>query len=126
MKRFTVLLALVALFSLGGEVRAQEAGSQDVRQELRTLVAEESPADADRAEIADFLQREDVEQAAAERGIDLERVRAGVRTLDAGEAGTLAEKVRDVDAALAGGDTLVITTTTIIIILLILLIIAVA
>lgn len=126
MRRFTVLLALAALFSLGAEARAQEAGSQDVRQELRTLVAEESPADADRAEIADFLKREDVQQAAAEQGIDLEHLEAGVRTLDAGEAGTLAEKIQDVDAALAGGDTLVITTTTIVIILLILLIIAVA
>ncbi len=126
MKRFTMLFALVALFSLGAEAQAQEAGSQDVRQELRTLVTEESPADADRAEIADFLGREDVERAAAERGIDLEQVKAGVRTLDAGEAGALAQKVRDAEAALAGGDTFVITSTTIIIILLVLILIAVA
>ena len=126
MKRFAALLAVAALFALGAEAEAQQPGDEEVRDELRTMVTETGHADADRAEIADFLEREDVREAAARRGIDLERVKAGVETLGAGQAGALAKRVQDAEAALAGGDTLVITSTTIIIILLVLLIIAVA
>jgi hypothetical protein len=126
MRRFAAVLAFATLVTLGTEARAQEAGDHPVEQELRGMVIDGDAATADRADIADFLEREDVQEAAAERGIDLERVKDGVRTLDAGEAASLAQRVQDVEERLAGGDTFVITSTTIIIILLVLILISVA
>lgn len=123
MKRFTVLLALIATFGLATGVQAQQAQDREVRQELRALVAEDDGGEADRAVVAEFLERDDVKQVAAERGIDLERLDDAVRTLDAREAATLAQHVQNVKAQLAGGDTLVISATTVIIILLILILI---
>jgi len=98
-----------------------------VETELRTLVSEhETDAGADRAAIADFLDRDEVSQAARTGGIDLERVRAAVPALGADDAEKVAERVQDVEQQLAGGDTFVISTTTIIIALLVVILIVVA
>lgn len=123
MKRFTLVFALIATFGLATGLGAQQAQEQEVRQELRSMVTGGDEARADRAVVEDFLERDDVKQVAAERGIDLERLDDAVRTLDPDEAATLAQHVQNAKAQLAGGDTLVITTTTIIIILLILILI---
>ena len=124
MKRFTVALALIAAFGLATGVEAQDADA-DVRAELQTMVAEDGSGQADRAAVADFLEREDVQQVAAENGISMERLEGAVETLDGEQAATLAERVREVQAQLAGGDTLVISATTLIIVLLVLILIQV-
>ena len=123
--RFTVLLALAATLTFTSGLQAQDAQDTDVRTELRTMVTEEGQAADDRAEILEFLERDDVEQVATEKGLDLERAKDGARTLGSDQAADLARKVVDAEAALAGGDTVVITTTTIIIILLILILLSV-
>ena len=125
--RFTVLLALAATFTLSSGLEAQEATDTDVRQELRTMVAEDERTD-DRAVILEFLEREDVQQVASEGGVDLEQAKRGVQTLGDGAAADLARQVLDADTEpgqLAGGDTIVITTTTVIIVLLILILLSV-
>lgn len=126
MNRLTAILALAATFAVAPGLQAQEVQDDPVRQELHTLAAEGDQAQADRAAVADFLDRSDVQRVAAERGIDLERLEAGVRTMSAGQAASLAERVQDAEQDLAGGDTFVISTTTIIIALLIIIIIIVA
>lgn len=126
MHRLTLLLAFVAMLVPSTEAQAQDAGDLDVRSELRALVTEAEDAREHRTVVSDFLEREDVERVAEERGVDLERLKDGVATLGHGDASRLAERVQDVEDQLAGGDTLVITSTTIIIVLLVILIIAVA
>ena len=125
--RYLTSLVLFALLAVApGQIQAQTAAS-DVTTELRTLVSEhETEAGADRAAIADFLDRDEVAQAASTGGIDLDRVRAAVPALGADDAGKVAERVQDVEQQLAGGDTFVISTTTIIIALLVVILIVVA
>ena len=123
MKRFSIALALIATFALAGGVQAQDAGTDDaVRDELRTLITDD--AAADRAAIEDYLQREDVQRAAAENGLDIEGAVEGVGALSPEDASRVANLL-DTEGDLAGGDTVVITSTTIVIILLILLLIAI-
>lgn len=78
--RFTVLLALAATFTLAPALTAQEASDTDVRSELRTLVTE-ADGSADRAALLDVLDREDVQAVAAERGLNVDRVKAGAVAL---------------------------------------------
>ena len=125
MKRLSLVLAALATLGLGAEAQAQEAVSQDVRQELRALLAESGPVDADRAAVASFLTRDDVRRTAAARGIDLERLESGVQALSAGELAPLAERARDAQEQLAGGLTITVTSTAIIIALLVVILIAV-
>ena len=63
------MASLIATFGLATGLEAQQAQDQEVRQELRTLVAERDGAPADRAVVADFLERDHVKQGAAERGL---------------------------------------------------------
>ena len=125
--RYLTSLVFFALLALApGQIQAQTAAS-DVTTELRTLVSDhETEAGTDRAAIADFLDRDEVAQAASTGGIDLDRVRAAVPALGADDAGKVAERVQDVEQQLAGGDTFVISTTTIIIALLVVILIVVA
>lgn len=126
MNRPTIVLVLALLLAPVTGLQAQQAGDQTVEEELRALVSQGSEARSDRAAVADFLERDDVERAAAEGGIDLDRLKDGVATLGADEAAGLADRVEDVEDQLAGGDTFVITSTTIIIALLVIILIVVA
>lgn len=125
--RFITLLAVAATLTFTSGLQAQDAQDTDVRDELRTMVTEEGQAADDRAVIVEFLERDDVERVAAEKGLDIERAKDGARTLGSGQAADLARKMLDVEAdgALVGGNTVVITTTTIVIILLILILLSV-
>jgi hypothetical protein len=126
MRRPILLLAILALLLPTAGLRAQDARDADVRDELRALVTDGGAAEADRRTVAEFLNRDAVERAAARGSIDLERLRDGVGTLGADEAQRLADRVRVVEDQLAGGDTFVITSTTVIIALLVIILIIVA
>lgn len=128
MRRITRIaaLSLAAALATGAELGAQEApGSSAWEGELRAMVSEPIPADRNREEISDFLERDDVRAAADERGIDLDGLRTGVATLNADEAADLAKRVRDAEAALPQ-DRVVISTTAIIIALLVIILVLVA
>jgi hypothetical protein len=95
---------------------------------LDALVAAQVAADeANRQAVRDVLDRREVQDVAAGAGLDLERARQAVATLDGAELQEIADHARRVDASLAGGaSTLVISTTTIIIILLVVILLVVA
>ena len=95
---------------------------------LDALVAAQVAADeANRQAVRDVLDRREVQDVAAGAGLDLERARQAVGTLDGAELQEIADQARRVDASLAGGaSTLVISTTTIIIILLVVILLVVA
>lgn len=127
MRKLIPAVLFAASLLAPGQMQAQEANGE-LERELRSMVIEPSPAEADRAVLKDFLDRDDVQEVASERGIDAERLQDRVATLDGEEASELAQRVRDVqdDLDQVGGDTLVISATTVIIILLIILLVAVA
>lgn len=126
MRKLIPAVLFAASLLAPGQMQAQEANGE-LERELRSMVIEPSPAEADRAVLKDFLDRDDVQEVASERGIDAERLQDRVATLDGEEASELAQRVRDVqdDLDQVGGDTLVISATTVIIILLIILLVAV-
>lgn len=95
---------------------------------LDALVADQVRADqANRQIVKDVLSRSEVREVAAKAGLDLERAKHAVSTLDGAELQEIAAHARHVDASLAGGaSTLVISTTTIIIVLLIVILLVVA
>lgn len=126
MKRVSIALAVAATFTLGSEAQAQQTPTSAVDQELQALVLEQTGDAAARGAVRAFLDREDVQAAAAEAGIEVDRLKQGVETLTADQASRLAERVQDVEQQLAGGDTLVISATAVIIALLVIILILVA
>lgn len=125
MKPMTSILAVTALLFAGGELQGQEARGSDYEAELRAMVAEPGPSERDRELLRDFLSRADVAEIAAEHGLDVERLEAGVNTLESEAVADLARQVRSMgdEAALVGGNTIVISATTVIIILLVLILV---
>jgi len=74
-----------------------------------------------------FLQRADVKAIAGNYGVDIRRAESAVAAMDASELAHVAAQAREVDEALAGGESKVtISTTTIIIGLLVLILLIVA
>ena len=72
--------------------------------------------DADRAAVLRVLDHPDVKSVAAKAGIDLRRAAGAVSTLDGAQVGELAAQARQVESALAGGQSRVTISTTLIII----------
>ena len=89
------------------------------------MAAHAGSVEAERAELRAFLERPEVREIAADAGLDVLSAKTAVASLDADEIRDLSARVDQVDAALAGGDTVVISTTAIIIGLLILILILV-
>jgi len=95
--------------------------------ELRDLVAARVAEDRDdRSALDRFLARGDVRRVARDAGIELLDVRSAAASLDEDEVRRLAPRLREAEAALAGGEVVTISTTAIIIGLLILIVILVA
>lgn len=128
MRRF-VIFAVIALAWLAMPITgfAQEQGhvvSADGLDDIAVAYAETQ--EAERAELLAFLDRPEVRQIAEDAGIDIMTAESAVASLSADEVRLLAGELVRVDAALAGGDTLVISTTAIIIALLVVIIILAA
>ncbi len=122
-----IVLCASALVTLAGPVWAQQAHAIPSSQIDRTLTTRVTAASADRAALLRLLDRPETRSVAGRYGVDLERARDAVGTLDGPELARLGSRARDLNAALAGGsDTIVISTTTLIIALLVLIIILVA
>jgi hypothetical protein len=122
-----IVVGLGALLAVSGPAAAQQAhvvSSSEVDQAVRTA---STPAAAERAALRRLLARPQTQAVADRYGLDLERARDAVATLDGPELAQLGARAQRLDAALAGGaDTVIIPVTTIIIALLVLVIILVS
>lgn len=124
--RAAAALAAAALLAPAG-LAAQEGHVLTAEELDRAAGGAVEEAEADRRAVLDVLERSRVREAAEGLGLELVQAREAVATLDGEELARLAERAREVDDALAGGnDTITISATTLIIILLVLLIILVA
>lgn len=81
--------------------------------------------DAQRAQVRRVLDRDDVRQMAGRMGLDIGRASQAVGTLSGGELNEAAQHAGSVEAALAGGATVIaISLTTLLLILIIVILLA--
>jgi predicted nucleic acid-binding Zn ribbon protein len=101
-----VTYALVGLLAMSGlQVRADSvatlASPADLDNAITKTLDQEAAA---RQTISALLQRDDVRKLAADRGLDVRRAQAAVRTLSGDELQRLSVLAADANTQLAGGD----------------------
>ena len=122
-----VLVILLSLVIAMPRVQAQASHTASQSAIDAALQAQVSSADADRADLLRVLANPDVKAVADKAGLDLRRATTAVTSLQGQELTQLAAQARQVDQALAGGQSkVVISTTMIIIVLLVLILLIVA
>ena len=130
MRTFTsVLVILLSIMVAMPRVQAQAQASHTASQSAIDAALQEqvSSAAADRANVQRVLANPDVKAVADAAGIDLRRASTAVASLEGEQLSQIAAQARQVDQALAGGQSkIVISTTMIIIALLVLILLIVA
>ena len=128
MRTFTsVLVILLTIVFAVPRVQAQTSHTASQSAIDAALQQHVSAVAADRADILRVLNRPDVKAVADKAGLDLRRATTAVASLDGKQLSEVAAQARQVDQALAGGQSrIVISTTVIIIALLVLILIIVA
>jgi hypothetical protein len=122
-----VLVVLVTLAIAVPRVQAQAPHAATQSAIDAALQQHVATAAADRADLLRVLSNPEVKAVADKAGLDLKRATTAVASLGGAELSELAAQARQVDQALAGGQSrVVISTTVIIIALLVLILIIVA
>lgn len=118
---------LVVLLSLLAMPRIQAQASHTASQSAIDAALQQhvSTAAADRADLLRVLGNPEVKAVAEKAGLDLRRATTAVASLDGQALTQLAAQARQVDQALAGGQSSVTISTTVIIIGLLVLILLV-
>ena len=128
MRTFTsVLVILLSIVVAMPRVQAQATHTASQSAIDAALQEQVSSAAADRADVQRVLANPEVKAVADAAGIDLRRASTAVASLDGEQLSQIAAQARQVDQALAGGQSkIVISTTVIIIALLVLILLIVA
>jgi hypothetical protein len=128
MRKSTSVLVVLLSFMMAMP-RAQAQASHTASQSAidAALQAHVSSAEADRADVLRVLANPEVKAVADKAGLDLRRATTAVTALQGQELTQVAAQARQVDQALAGGQSkIVISTTVVIIVLLVLILLIVA
>ena len=128
MRTFTsVLVILLSIVVAMPRVQAQASHTASQSAIDAALQEQVSSAAADRADVQRVLANPEVKAVAEAAGIDLRRASTAVASLEGEQLTQIAAQARQVDQALAGGQSkIVISTTMIIIALLVLILLIVA
>jgi hypothetical protein len=118
----SVLVILSSIVIAMPRVHAQTSHTASQSAIDAALQQHVSTAAADRADVLRVLANPEVKAVADKAGIDLRRATTAVASLGGQELGQLAAQARQVDQALAGGQSRVVISTTVIIIALLVLI----
>lgn len=123
--------ALVVVFSLFAAVpRASAQSPSHAAPQSAIDAALQSQVDAteaDREAVLRLLERDEIKSVAGNAGIDLLQAGDAVRTMSAADLAKVSAQAKQVEAALAGGQSrIVISSTVIIIALLVIILIVVA
>ena len=123
----SLLVAVFVVVAVVPPVNAQSSHTAPISA-LESAVQEHVVSGAaDREAVLRLLARPEVQAIAGDAGIDLRRVERAVATLEESQLAEVATQARQVEQALAGGQSrVVISTTVIIIALLVLILIIVA
>ena len=128
--RTSTLVLVVLLSIIIGVPRAQAQTASHAASQAAIEAALQqhvSSVAADRADVLRVLGNSEVKAVAEKAGLDLRRATTAVASLDGEDLARVAAQARQVDQALAGGQSrVVISTTLIIIALLVLILIIVA
>jgi hypothetical protein len=127
--RTSVSIVAILLMVLLAVPRVQAQTAHTAPQSALDAALQEHVAAsaADREAVLRVLDRAEVKEVAERAGIDLRRATSAIATLDGAELAQVAAQARQVDEALAGGQSrVVISTTLIIIALLVIILIIVA
>jgi hypothetical protein len=122
------VLSLAILFSLVAVVpRAEAQATHAAPQSALDAALQQhvSTSTADRALVLRLLERDEVKKVAGDAGFDLRRAAGAVATLEGQDLANAAAQARQVERALAGGQSITISTTLIIIALLVIILIVV-
>lgn len=121
------LVILLSIVTAMPRVQAQASHTANQSAIDAALQAHVSSTAADRADLLRVLANPEVKAVADKAGLDLRRATTAVASLDGQDLAKLAAQARQVDEALAGGQSrIVISTTVIIIALLVLILLIVA
>ena len=128
MRMFTsVLVVLLTIVIAVPRVQAQVSHTASQSAIDAALQQHVSTVAADRADLLRVLGNPEVKAVAGKAGLDLRRATTAVSSLEGQQLTELAAQARQVDQALAGGQSrIVISTTMIIIALLVLILLIVA
>jgi hypothetical protein len=118
----SVLVILLSVLVAMPRVQAQASHTASQSAIDSALQQHVSSAAADRADLLRVLANPAVKTVADKAGLDLRRATTAVASLDGQELTQLATQARQVDQALAGGQSRVVISTTVIIIALLVLI----
>ena len=122
----SVLIVLFTVVAAAPRLQAQSHAAPQAALDA-ALQQHAETTEADRAALLRVLAHPEVKSAAAKAGIDLRRATDAVSTLDDTRVSELAAQARQVDSALAGGQSKITISTTVIIIgLLVLILLIVA
>lgn len=119
------LLAL-SLVSAPEPASAQEEHVVEPAELSEAAAAHTTEEQARRDAVLEALEHERVEQVAAQMDVEMVEARDAARTLDGSALAKAAEKARELNRALAGGDTTITISTTALIIGLLVVLILVA
>jgi len=123
----SVLVILLLMLIAMPRVQAQASHTASQSAIDAALQAHVSSTAADRADLLRVLANPEVKAVADQAGLDLRRATTAVASLEGQQLTELAAQARQVDEALAGGQSrIVISTTVIIIVLLVLILLIVA
>jgi predicted Zn-dependent protease len=123
----SVLVILLSIVVAMPRVQAQASHTASQSAIDAALQEQVSSAAADRADVQRVLANPEVKAVADAAGIDLRRASTAVASLEGEQLSQIAAQARQVDQALAGGQSrIVISTTVIIIALLVLILLIVA
>ncbi len=124
MLKYVAVFGILALATLSTSAPlAAQAQSGVSSSDLESAVVS-APA-TNQATVQNFLQNEQVIQAAKGMGVNTAELSARVSTMDEGSLSQVAERTRAADRALAGGDqTVVIGTTALLLIIIIVILLA--
>lgn len=128
MRMFVTALMILLVALAGVTPAAAQAGHVASQAAIEAALQEHGQAGvSDREAVLHVLENAEVKAVAEEAGIDLRQAAALVATVNGEELSALAAQARQVDEALAGGQSRVTLSTTMIIIgLLVLILIIVA
>jgi hypothetical protein len=126
-KSMSVLIVLLSIVIAVPRVQAQTSHAATQSAMDAALQQHVATAASDRADLLRVLSNPQVKAVADKAGLDVRRAATAVASLDGQDLTQLAAQARQVDQALAGGQSrVVISTTMIIVALLVLILIIVA
>jgi len=125
--RTSASIVAVTFLLIVGTVPAHAQVSHVAPQSVLDAAVQDHVASsaADRETVQRLLERPEVQAVAGDIGLDLRRAQSAISTLDAEQLSAIAAQARQVEQALAGGQSSITISTTLIIIGLLVLILIV-